>query len=600
MDTKEQTAPPTSGQPPDPDEGLFRGKLKKLLLYRLILAVFFLILTVAVQSSRNADLLSSILRPLYVFSCILFIFTILGALSLQRVRQLVRFAWVQLVFDLCAVTVLVHMTGGIESSFSSLYMLVIISSALLLNRRASLLTASACTLAYGLLLDLQYFGWISPLQLVTVSGQQRDSGTYFFSILMNTAGFFLVGFLAGYLVEELHRSGRRVREREKDLSELAILHGCIVRSMSSGLLTIDLDGGIIFSNNAGEQILGMKSTQIAGRHLTDIFSEIDMPGLAQGRAQEGTKPPARLETVYTHPTGAKITIGYSASILQDENAKAFGWIINFIDMTKLKTIEEHIQRMERLVIAGRFAAEIAHEIKNPLAAMSGAMQMLQGEVGQNELNKKLMGIVLREIERINGLVGEFLWMAKGSPKSAQVEDVAVCPVIEEIIALLRARKQLAATHSIRTDFEAAPIVAIDPNHLQRVLWNLLVNALEAMPQGGELSIRVAALDQSDEGSPEHVRSLTNRRQKNGGGAVRIDIGDTGPGIAKEALKRIFDPFFTTKSNGTGLGLSIAYQLVEKAGGRIEVSGSEPGRNTVFSLFFPESSSFSLAKRARGD
>ncbi len=585
---------------PSSDEGLLRGKLKKLLLYRLILAVFFLSLNLAVQSSRNADPFSSILWPLYIFSCILFVFTILGALSLRKVRQLGRFAWVQLVFDVCAVTVLVHMTGGIESSFSYLYMLVIISSAVLLNRRASLLTASACTLSYGLLLDLQYFGWISPLQLVTVSGQQRDSGAYLFSILMNTAGFFLVGFLTGYFAEELRRSGHRVREREKDLSKLAILHGCIVRSMSSGLLTVDLDGRVIFSNNAGEQILGRKSEQLAGLPVTELFSAIDMPGLARDPAKRGAKPPARLETVYNHPAGSKITIGYSASILQNEHLEAFGWIISFIDMTKLKAVEEHIQRMERLVIAGRFAAEIAHEIKNPLAAMSGAMQLLQGEVGQNELNKKLTAIVLREIERINGLVGEFLWMAKGSPRSTQVEDVAVCPVIEEIIALLRAQKQLAATHTIRTDFEAAPTVAIDRDHLQRVLWNLLVNALEAMPQGGGLSIRVCAIDQADEASPDNARPLTRRHQKKGGEVVRIDVGDTGGGISEEALKRIFDPFFTTKSNGTGLGLSIAYQLVEEAGGRIEVSGSKPGDGTVFSLFFPASPSFLLAKTALGD
>ena len=122
----------------------------------------------------------------------------------------------------------------------------------------------------------------------------------------------------------------------------------------------------------------------------------------------------------------QITIGYSASILQNESGETFGWIIIFIDLTKLKAIEEHIQRMERLVLAGRFAAEIAHEIKNPLAAMSGAMQMLQGEMGHNALHKKLMGIVQREIERINELVTEFLWMTKGSPKSAQVEDVALC------------------------------------------------------------------------------------------------------------------------------------------------------------------------------
>src|SRR5208337_1465890 len=251
----------------------------------------------------------------------------------------------------------------------------------------------------------------------------------------------------------------------------------------------------------------------------------------------------------------------SASILQNESGETFGWTIIFIDLTKLKAIEEHIQRMERLVLAGRFAAEIAHEIKNPLAAMSGAMQMLQDEMGHNALHKKLMGIVQREIERINELVTEFLWMTKGSPKSAQVEDVGLCSAIEEIIPLLKAKNQVTTSHSIRTDFRTRPLIAIDPHHLQRVLWNLFINALEAMPEGGELSVLVNIEDDSPDG---------------GGKAARVDICDTGCGIADDALKRIFDPFFTTKTNGTGLGLSIVYQLVEKAGGRIEVSRPQSG------------------------
>ena len=229
-----------------------------------------------------------------------------------------------------------------------------------------------------------------------------------------------------------------------------------------------------------------------------------------------------METDYTHPSGIQITLGYSASVLQNENGETFGWIIIFIDLTKLKAIEEHIQRMERLVLAGRFAAEIAHEIKNPLAAMSGAMQMLKDEMGQNALNKKLMGIVQREIERINGLVTEFLWMAKGSPKSAQVEDVAVCSVIEEIIALLKAKKQVTTSHIIRTDFQTRPFIAIDPHHLHRVLWNLLVNALEAMPEGGELSISVSsgARHMSDQTDPNRHRRY---RMWNSGRRVQKDF-----------------------------------------------------------------------------
>ncbi len=579
MRDRGEMAPLSSTQDNYSDDSRFRGKLKKLLLCRLIFALFFLILTLVVQGSRNTDLFSAPLQPLYIFSCILFLFTIFGALSLERVRSLVRFARVQIIFDLGAVTVLVYMTGGIESSFSFLYMLVIISSALLLYRRGSLFTASTCALVYGLLLDLQYFGWITPLQLVAGTGQERDSGTYFFTILMSIAGFFLVGFLAGYLAEEVQRYSLRVSEREEDLSKLATLHRSIVQSMSSGLLTIDLNGHIIFSNNAAQEILGRKSDEIAGRAVTDLFRAIEISQLPQTNRADARRPPPRMETDYIHPSGGQITLGYSPSVLQNENGETFGWTIIFIDLTKLKAIEEHIQRMERLVLAGRFAAEIAHEIKNPLAAMSGAMQMLKDEIGKNELHKKLVGIVQREIERINGLVTEFLWMTKGSPKSTQVEDVAVCSVIEEIIALLRAKKQLTTSHFIRTDFQTRPTIAIDSNHFHRVLWNLLVNALEAMPEGGELSISV----QLEEPPNDRSRPL------------RIDVCDTGSGIPEDASKRIFDPFFTTKPSGTGLGLSIVYQLVEKAGGTIEVSKPQLGSGTIFSLFFPPSTSFSLAK-----
>jgi two-component system sensor histidine kinase PilS (NtrC family) len=571
---------PQGGGYDDSAKRLLRAKLGKLLLYRLILAVLFLVLTLAVQLSRNADLLSSIFRPLYVFACILFLFTVVGALCLNRIRNLERFAWVQIIFDLSAVTVLVYMTGGIESSFSSLYMLVIISSALLLKRRASLLSASACTMVYGLLLELQYFERIFPLQLISASGPQRDSGSYFISILMNTASFFLVAFLAGYLAEEVHKSSQRAREREKDLSHLATLHKSIVQSMSSGLLTVDLEGSIIFSNNAAESILGVCSADINGRSLTELFPSVQVSQLPGIKSQSGPKRPSgRMETEYSSPQGVKITVGYSASILQNENGEAFGWTIIFTDLTRLKAIQEHIQRMERLVMAGTFAAEVAHEIKNPLAAISGAMQMLRGEMGQNPLHEKLMGIVQREIERINTLVSQFLWMAKDSPKSASVDDVAVCSVVEEIIALLRARNQVTASHVIQTDFIAEPLIRIDPNHLQQVFWNLFVNALEAMPKGGELSISVE-LDDLPEGSER---------------AARIDVRDTGDGIPEEIFKRIFDPFFTTKSNGTGLGLSIVYQLVEKAGGKIEVSRPVSENKTVFSVFFPISPSFSLAK-----
>lgn len=568
-----------TGHENDTDADRLRGKLKKLLLYRLLLALFFLVATIAVQGREVPDLLRAPFYPLYIFSCILFLFTIFGALSLGHVRRLGRFALLQLIFDLWAVTVLVYMTGGIESGFSSLYMLVILSAALLLDRRASLLAASACSLVYGLLLDLQYFGWISPLPLVSGSAYTHNSGTYFFKILINIAGFFLAGLLAGYLASELQKSTLRVRKSEKDLRTLTAFHTNIVRSIPSGLLAADLEGRIIFSNNAARKILGIKPSEIAGRPLEEIFVDLDLLATPKSEGKMDPTRPPRNETSYRHPAGRTLLLGYSVSALRTEKGAASGRLVVFTDLTRLRAIEERIQRSEHLVLAGKLAAEIAHEIKNPLAAMSGAVQMLRNETAAHPLHDRLMGIVQREIERVNKLVTEFLWLAKGSPQSARVEEVELCPVIEEIASILRADKSAGAHHTIRTDFHFRPRISMDPLHLHRVLWNLLVNALEAMPEGGELSICVRV---------EQTRENPDR-------PVRIDITDAGCGIPDAALKQIFDPFFTTKTNGTGLGLSIVYHLVEQAAGKVEVARAPSGTGTVFSLFFPPSVSFSLAK-----
>ncbi|MCE5334220.1 MAG: PAS domain S-box protein [Desulfobacteraceae bacterium] len=558
------------------DDGLMRGKLKKLLLFRLMLAVFFLALTLAVQGHRNEDLLGAKLLPLYVFSCILFLFTIIGSLSLQRFKSLVGFAWCQLLFDIGAVTVLVYLSGGIESPFAFLYLLVIVSSALLLYRRGSLLTASACSLTYGLLLDLQYFGWISPLRIVDESAQARHSGVYFFNLLIYIAGFYLVGFLAGYLAEELLKSSRTVRERDRDLRHLGALHRSIVESMTSGLLTIDLQGRIMFSNTAGQEILGLDRGRIEGHSLDGLFASVAVPQLPPGALAQGRSPANRAETLYIHPSGRTMSIGYSHSLLTNETGEPSGWVFIFRDLTRIKEMEEHIQRTEHLALAGKFAAEVAHEIKNPLAAMSGAVQMLREELNSEPIQSRLMGIVQREIARINELVTDFLWLAKGSPKPGEVETVQVCPAIEEILALLKAKNRITSSHAIRTDFRDRPSLLFDPNRLRQILWNLFLNALEAMPEGGELLIAASV-----EGINESETSV-----------ARIDIGDTGCGIAEEVKGRIFDPFFTTKGSGTGLGLSIVYRLVQESGGRIEVNPRPSGNGTVVSLFFPRQILFS--------
>jgi two-component system sensor histidine kinase PilS (NtrC family) len=553
---------------------LLRRKLQGLLCFRLLLAIIFLVLTILVQSRREGDLLSAQLQPLYFLSCILFAFTVVAGFSLKQVRNLATFTYVQLLFDVGAVTFLIYLSGGVESPYPFLYMPVIISAALLLFKRGSLLIASACSLAYGGLLDLQYFGWIQPLQIVSAAVQVRDSGSYFHSILMAVAVFFVVAYLSGYLAEELQRSSAQLELQRRDHQQLEMLHQNIVHSMNSGLLTINAEGRIRFANRAAQDILGIPYEDLSEASFTGLFPGIEPRSWPQLPPSSFPPPSSeiisRQEIAYQHPTGEKLALGYTLSALQHETDEGAGWIFIFQDLTRLKAMEERVQRMERVDFAGKIAAEIAHEIKNPLAAMSGAVQMLQKNMQNNSLEGRLMQIVEREIQRINELVIDFLWLAKGARKPEKIEPITVCSVIDEMLMLLKTRQKVNTRQRVDTFYECSPVVVMDPHHFRQIVWNLLVNALEAMPEGGDLVVSVAPCNGSD----------YQKRAE-----ARIDVRDSGGGIPEDVRERLFEPFFTTKKNGTGLGLSIVYQLVETAQGRLQVSSNEP-TGTTFSLFFP--------------
>lgn len=558
----------------------FRRKLQGLLLFRLLVGVFFLLLTILVQSRQNADLLAGHLRPLYYFSAILFAFTIIGSWRLPKIHHLRIFAYVQIIFDVLAVTVLVFLSGGVDSFYSFLYMPVIMSAAVLLMKKGSIWVASVSTLCYGTMLDLQYFGWITPFNVISSSSPIGDSGAYFHTILMNICSFYLVAYVSGHLAEELEKSSRRVQEQQRDLRRLEMLNQNIVQSINSGLLTVDLTGSIQHVNRHGQEILGLSYNQIMRGSLQDILpaleseleSEMVMP-------DEAGSPPlqpiamGRKEIFYLRPSGEKLQLGYAISALQDSSGQCSGWIINFQDLTAVREMETHLQRMERLALAGKIAAEIAHEIKNPLAAMSGSMQMLQQELGDEPDLARLTTIVCREIERINSLVTDFLWLAKSPPKVEKLQPLAVCPKILDTLSLMKQQQEISSLFRVQTHFEVEPVLRMDPYIFQQILWNLFRNALEAMPQGGDLLVRVYA---------QSFPALVGGRHP---AHIGIDIQDSGCGILPEVQEKIFEPFFTTKEVGTGLGLSTVYQLLQSCGGRIEVR-SELNRGTTFSLLFP--------------
>jgi two-component system, NtrC family, sensor histidine kinase PilS len=553
------------------DDSKLKSGLKGLLLFRLLLGIFFLVLTFAAQGQRTADLTSADFHPLYYFSLILLLFTVFGALCLERVQHLRRFAYLQLFFDVEAVTALIYLSGGVESIFSVLYTPVIISAAILLYRRGSLVIASVCTVSYGLLLDLQYFAWIDPLQVRSAGVQPRESGTYFFTLLISTAGFYLVAYLCGYLAEEVQRSSRQIRENRRDFHKLEFLHRNILESLNSGLLTVSPSGHVLLSNMAAQGILALPSEQIDGRPFKTIFPTLDSRSWPSVEALDELGPPnilERQELFYRRPAGEEICLGYTLSSLRKEDGKSWGWVFIFQDLTHVKAMEDHLKRMERMGFAGKIAAEIAHEIKNPLAAISGAVQMLQLDLSQETFHTKLMNILTREITRIDELVTNFLWLARGPQKSQSGKGVSVAGVVEEVVTELKAKGKLSNEHSIEIELECNPTFFMDRNYLRQLLWHPMLNALEAMPEGGALTIHIADASQN--------RDRTE---------TMIQISDTGCGISRELRERVFEPFYTTKSARGGLGLSIVFQLMQNVGGRIEIDPEAlPG--TTLSLFFP--------------
>lgn len=577
---------PEKGGEAASDDAALKRKLKGVLLLRLVLAVLLLIITLIVQSRSVEDLLPAHVGVLYSFSVILFLFTVIAAASLNRVRHLRRFAYVQLLFDVEAVTFLVYLSGGIESLFSFLYMPAIISGAVLLHRRGSVVAATACALSYGILLDLQYFGWLFPLHALGSVSQARDTGAYLYSLVMNIAGFYLTAYLSGHLAEQLRRSSQQVRKHERDFQQLETLHRNIIQSLSSGLLMVTPNGRVLFSNYAAQKILALPQDRIDKQSIESIFPALDMVTWPEGTSTGFEQSPqvlVRKEIIYKRPDGEELFLGYSVSFLKKESAGNWGWVFIFQDLTHLKSMEEHLNRMERMVYAGKWAAEIAHEIRNPLAAISGAAQMLQIEMAHDPFHAKLTNIVSREVQRIDDLVTDFMWLAKGSQKSEKVQEVPVCTIIEEVFARLKAKDKLTNGHNCEKHFEARPVFFMDPQHLRQLLWYLMTNAVEAMPGGGTLTVRVASSD----------------RQTLPGLKTLIEITDTGSGIPQENLERVFEPFFTTKTNGTGLGLSIVYQLMESIEGHMELY-SDGQSGTSVSLFFPFDPDFPLAKSSHSD
>ena len=533
----------------------FYAKIKWLILSRLLLAAFLLSSLAFFQYRYHIFQFPSV-TPVY-FATAIIILTGIYWYLLKVVNNLPFLAYIQITGDILLISWLVFMTGGIDSGFALLYHVTIISASIILYRRGGYLSASLASIFYGGLLDLQYYSVLGFTR-----SQNYTPIQVLYLLFVNIISFYMVALLSSYLSERLRKTRQELREKSMDFDDLQVIQDHILRSVGSGIVTMNMTGEITSWNNAAEQITGYRFDDIRTNWKT-VFGD-SIKGLF-GHTDDLKARPVRFEGHIAKRDGSKAMLGFTATLLKDDADIVRGIILTFQDITRLLEMEEQIRRQERLATVGSLAAGIAHEIRNPLASLSGSIQMLQGELELEGDHKHLMDIVLRETDRLNNIVTEFLDYAR--PRSNQLEQISLASLLEETITLFRNSREFREDIVIICDIPSAIVITGDPQRLRQVFWNLLINAAQAMQNGGTITISAAS------GAGIDADEVT------------IRILDTGRGIEAEHLDHIFEPFFTTKPSGTGLGLAIAYRIIEDHNGTIDVK-SEEGKGTAVIINLP--------------
>jgi two-component system sensor histidine kinase PilS (NtrC family) len=473
----------------------------------------------------------------------LYVLTILYLLLLKKVKNFFKFAYTQLIVDVFFAITLIYLTGGIDSWFSFTLLLIIISSAIVLNKKAGYIIASLNSILYGTLINLQFYNILPVL-----SGEYIKSEEYLHNIFIHIISFYVTAFLSGYLSSRLEKTERELEEKDIDLRNLEVFNKEVIESMKSGLFTTDMSGKVLIFNPSAEKITGVKAEQIVGKKIDSVIPYFKFPFSEHIINQE-----------IKVKNGSEKIIGLGISLLKDSLGNTKGYIGIFQDLTHVKKLEEEMKNKEKLAVIGELSSSIAHEIRNPLASLKGSIELLKNDNIPDENRKKLMEIAVSEMDRLNRVITDFLAYSKPSPCDFVRFDLHV--LIDDIVELLKNVKKEEDNIKIVKDYNGEFLIRADPQKLRQVLWNLGINAIEAMSQiGGELVI-----------------STRDRDDK-----IMIIVKDTGIGIKDEDKPKIFYPFYTTKDNGTGLGLAIAHRIVEEHGGSLVVD-SRYGFGTTFEI-----------------
>ena len=506
----------------------------------------------------------------YALIVLTYALTIPSALLLRALKTssaLKAFFGTQVGIDFLLETILVARTGGVESPFAVLYVITVAVASLIPQRRVGLFAACTSIIVFGIVTNAQLYGlaptWSGQMSHVNAAEMLQTFGVYALALLV-------VGLLGGTLADQLSRADQTLREKEQGLNRLQAFHENIVRSISSGVFTADALGAITSFNPAAQEVTGYSLTQVLGRSWRDIFNW--HPNLlSDDGSSEGMPPMTRFEVECKGANGNRLVLGMTVSPLHEQE-EPHGLVGVFKDLTQIRDLEEEMRRKEWLANLGEMSAGMAHEIRNPLGALAGAMQMLRKDATADATDRRLMDIAVREATRLDAIITEFLQYAR--PPALDLAEHDINKILAETLDLVQheARKRKRVT--IATSLAGSSLVAqVDQNQMRQVFWNLATNAFDAMPDGGKLTITTGC------------RRIDAAGRK--GDVVEIGFHDTGEGIAPANLDKIFLPFFTTKKEGSGLGLAAVHRIVDLHGGWIKVE-SQPQQGTRFVVCLPRS------------
>jgi len=484
----------------------------------------------------------------------LFIATILFWYSLSLFYVLLLSLWqehrlqasLQVLTDLILVSLVVHETGGWDSSLNFLYPLVIIVASVLLPRVWAQLVAALAFILYGTVLELNYYG-VVPSYCATHPGLKALQAIIF----VNLFAFLAVAYLAGLLTAKLRQVGVQLKDASGALENLQALHENIIHSISSGLITTGLDGRITLVNAAAQKLLERTTEELLGMPVKELFLD-PLPSVEskQTRAEVRFDVPGKFRRTFQVRVAA-LTVG---------DRTEHGFVYAFDDLTEIRRLEREVRMQDRLAAVGRLAAAIAHEIRNPLTSIAGSVSMLSGVPEMSEEHRRLLDIVTRESQRLNSIITDFL--AYSRPKQYHFGNVDLIQLVEDTLTLMGHRMAAEKTGiTIERRFAVRDVYALaDGDKIKQVFWNLCENAVRAMKGGGTLTVGVESL----------------------GDDWQVTFKDTGTGMTPQQIEKIFEPFQSNFEGGTGLGLAIVYQIMQAHEGKVWAR-SKPGQGTTFVL-----------------